>query len=72
MNLPPPYVYALLGKRMMFPRPTAEPTAARMNSLFELHLSPPAVPIDRWRVNERMAFIGEGVDIASVGGGVAG
>ncbi len=32
MNAPPPYWNARDGKRHMLPRPTAEPTAAKMNA----------------------------------------
>ncbi len=32
MNAPPPFSYAMYGKRQMLPSPTAEPMAARMNT----------------------------------------
>src|SRR5699024_12404758 len=32
IKAPPPFSYAMYGKRQIFPRPTAEPIAARINT----------------------------------------
>ena len=38
MNVPPPYLAANPGNLQAFPKPTADPTDAKMNVKLEFHL----------------------------------